>query len=848
MTRTFRVWAGLVSALILPQSMAAQTIDLATGGADQVWHGSQANAGAGRWLDQGAVGSGDGRRDLIIGAPGAPGVLGHVYVIFGGPVASGNLNLNTADVVLTGAGAGDRFGFSTAAGNIWNTEGANPRALIVGAPNAGLSNAGRVYLFRGGFSKGASLNTSGALLEIRGQANDMLGYALATADLNNDGYREMILGAPGNNRVYVINGAAALDHVGPPTVIDLASTSANITITGSGGVGAVLAAGEITNDNIYELVIGAPDANIVHVIKGRSGSTFPATWNLLATPADLTFTGGSAGDSAGMSLRIADVDNDNRRELLIGSPNADPNGASSGEIGLVFGATLVAMSAATPAVRSLALADVRFLGGGPGHQLGMNQTAGDINRDVPNDLVFYAPGASAGGEWLVYYGRERTSMGVLGAGGSRFVNLASADQIDRRIVGDPARGLTPTAQVFEVTGEGARDIIVGVPTAESGAGSVFFTISPKLRLSSNSVAVNVVVNAGQSFAYPITVQNSSEVPITWGTAVDRPWLSANPASGSAVVFADGQFYLIASASGLSAGTYTGTLTVASTSKHLQMALPIAVTMRVAPATREPGDFDGDGAFDILWQHDTQGWLAIWRMQGAALQSGGALTPDRVTDTNWKIVGTGDFNGDRHPDLLWQHQTQGWLAVWTMNGTTQVGGTLLTPDRVTDTNWKVVGTGDFNGDGKRDILWQHLTDRRLAVWLMNGTTIIDGVMLTPETIVSTSWRIVGTGDFNSDGKTDIVWQNYSNGLLAVWYMNGAVLIDGVAMTPSQVPDTNWKIRAVGDINGDGKPDLLWQHTSNGSLAAWYMNGVSQLGGSLLTPSSVADLSWRVVGPK
>jgi hypothetical protein len=85
------------------------------------------------------------------------------------------------------------------------------------------------------------------------------------------------------------------------------------------------------------------------------------------------------------------------------------------------------------------------------------------------------------------------------------------------------------------------------------------------------------------------------------------------------------------------------------------------------------------------------------------------------------------------------------------------------------------------------------------------------------------------------------------MLYAWYMNGVTLTGGAYLSPSQVADTNWRIESVGDFNGDGKPDLVWRHAKTGSLYAWFLNGVTMTGGAYLTPSAVPDTNWTVVGP-
>ncbi len=97
----------------------------------------------------------------------------------------------------------------------------------------------------------------------------------------------------------------------------------------------------------------------------------------------------------------------------------------------------------------------------------------------------------------------------------------------------------------------------------------------------------------------------------------------------------------------------------------------------------------------------------------------------------------------------------------------------------------MGTGDFDGDGKSDILWRD-TSGNVAIWLMNGAqvTLAAGVGSAP-----TSWSIVETGDFDGNGKSDILWQDTS-GNVAIWFMNGVQVTQSVGV--GNVP-TVWSIQ-------------------------------------------------------
>ncbi len=260
----------------------------------------------------------------------------------------------------------------------------------------------------------------------------------------------------------------------------------------------------------------------------------------------------------------------------------------------------------------------------------------------------------------------------------------------------------------------------------------------------------------------------------------------------------------------------------------------------AEATAAEGDFTGDGAPDLVWRHSTGG-LSVWRMSGLTAAQlvpiGPAVGPD------WKIVGTGDLNGDGKPEVVWQHDDR-WLLAWFVNGQSVSASVFLNPAQVDNVKWKIAALADVNGDKKADILWQH-DDGWLAVWYMNGTTVASTAYMSPQSIADTSWRLVGAGDLNGDGKRDLVWRHSTSGVIGAWMMNGASAGSTVVLNPGQI-SLDWKIGAVVDLNADGKCDLVWQH-KGGSVGVWLMNGATATSMVNLTPGAVSA-GWTLVGPR
>ena len=255
-----------------------------------------------------------------------------------------------------------------------------------------------------------------------------------------------------------------------------------------------------------------------------------------------------------------------------------------------------------------------------------------------------------------------------------------------------------------------------------------------------------------------------------------------------------------------------------------------------------GDFDGDGESDILWRNAATGENYIYFMNGTAIKpSEGYIRT--VADQNWQVAGIGDFDGDGKDDILWRNSVTGENYIYFMDGRSikPTEGYVRT---VADTRWHIAGVGDFDGDGKADILWRNSSTGENYLYPMDGRTIkpSEGFL---RTVADQHWTIAGVGDFDGDGKADIVWRNSSTGENYLYPMDGTTIRPGEGYFRT-VADPNWYIAALGDYDGDGKSDIFWRNSSTGQNYLYPMDGTT------IKPSegfvrTVADVHWQVQKP-
>lgn len=441
--------------------------------------------------------NGDGIDDLVIGAPFAdPNGLfsGACYVVFGrsqgfsSPVNLSTLN-GTNGFVINGEAVFDGACESVAAAGDVNGDGRDD--LVIGAPDASpdAEFAGSVYVIFGtnlGFPNPLELSaingSNGFKIHGIGES-DAAGTSVGGAvDINHDGIEDLLIGTPNPNSgagaTYVVFGS----NSGLPSPLDLASLDGdngfviNGVATGDSSGTRVSRAGDVNEDGIDDLVIGAPLAGEVGANAGAAYVVFgsAAGWGPSLSLASLdgsngfTITGVATGDELGQSVGAAgDINGDANADLIVGAPFGDPNGASSGVSYVVFGGQ------AWTAVFDLAglngsngvdgTKGVAIQGVAAGDESGTSVTGvGDVNNDSIDDLAVGAPQAdpngSASGQAYALFGSADSwpasvSLSTLdGSDGFALSGAAAGDNAGRMV-----------GAAGDVNGDGSADFLVGAP-------------------------------------------------------------------------------------------------------------------------------------------------------------------------------------------------------------------------------------------------------------------------------------------------------------------------------------------------------------------------------------------------
>ncbi len=286
--------------------------------------GGIANARLGSSVASAGDVNGDGYGDVAIGAPDLTANLlfaGRVLVFHGSPSGPGG----SPSWIHDGDQALADFGYSLAGGGDVDADGFSD--LVVGDPSYfGSYLGGKVWIFRGGPTGLSSLPQ----WEFEGEdAADDFGRSVASAgDVDGDGRSDLVVGASGSNIPARDAGRAYLflsSPSGPDAVPDWTFDGPNV----NAWLGwSVASAGDTNNDGYSDVIVGAPNGTRTMSYEGRAYLFLGGGSGLASEPAWDT-AGGVAYRDLGLSVAGAgDVDGDGFADLLVGDPDADEIGAA----------------------------------------------------------------------------------------------------------------------------------------------------------------------------------------------------------------------------------------------------------------------------------------------------------------------------------------------------------------------------------------------------------------------------------------------------------------------------------------------------------------------------------------
>lgn len=231
------------------------------------------------------------------------------------------------------------------------------------------------------------------------------------------------------------------------------------------------------------------------------------------------------------------------------------------------------------------------------------------------------------------------------------------------------------------------------------------------------------------------------------------------------------------------------------------------------------DFDGDGHGDLLWA-SSSGSLAY--VPGSVLRGSEplALVSLGTTATTAKVLGAGDFDGDGFGDVLIERNGGIFARL------TRPSAAVDVADLGSSAGAPLAGIADFDANGSDDIAWR--TPDALVVWLMNGGHASGTVTVD----LAIDFDVIGIGDFDGDGAAEVATRDASGSVLVLHPLAAQPAFEATDLTNAQ----GW--------TGVGAVDFEPDHSDELVLASAEAIRLAGLPGDQMVPLDPAS-PWRLV---
>ncbi|MCC6706794.1 MAG: FG-GAP repeat protein [Gammaproteobacteria bacterium] len=702
--------------------------------------------------------------------------------------------------------------------------------------------AGSSYVLYGQSSSAAVMTVAtlvaGQGYRIDGGLNvERTGAAVSNAgDFNGDGLDDVLIGGYGadNGSAYVVFGTR--DSIAAPLTLNTLDGLHGFRMNGVNGTGltgkAVAGGGDVNGDRIDDIVIGAPDGTGRSYVVFGHGGTFGSIQNLadLDGHTGLRIDGVGLNADSGVAVSIVgDINGDGIDDVLIGADDVSNNAEFAGASYVIFGQR----------GDFAAVLSVDALNGSNGFRLdGVAASdfsgravsgAGDINGDGYDDVLIGAtnadpPGATGAGASYVLFGHGGSFAATLSLAD---INGSNGLRVDGALTGDGSGGAVASAG--DVDGDGYADLLIGAVSSDVtgySAGSTYVLYGRDF-----TGAVTRQGGAGNdAFTGTTAAEN-----FLGGRGND----TLNGGSGADVLRGGaGNDVLVwnRDARVLDGGNGSDTLRVDGGGVNLSLALPAISSIETIDLRAAGANTLALDALDVLRLTDAPHLMTVRGDANDLVNLGGQWQNDGEVVTGFTRYTQGEASIDIASPV--RVLTLNRLSLATLDGNTGVEFHNL--ERA---NPVVNGAGDINGDGLSDLLLgsgdlspgglNHAGNVQVVYGRSGAFTSpldlaaldasaglrIDGAVGNAKLGLAVS----AAGDVNGDGIDDFVLgaptANIDDGsayllfghaggvpapvaLDALDGSNGQLLVSGATITRA-----GSALGAAGDINGDGYDDLI-----------------------------------------
>ncbi|MBE7170258.1 MAG: VCBS repeat-containing protein [Williamsia sp.] len=756
-----------------------------------------------------------------------------------------NASANTVSVMRNVSGPG--VNASSFASRVDFAVGDDPRAVAIGdvdgdgKPDLVVANARSNSLsVLHNLSVAGSFNASsfGTKVDF---ATDSLPFSVAINDLDGDGKPELIAANLGSGTISILR------NIGGNGMVDAASFAAKANY-GAGVSPRFIAVSDLDGDGKPDIAVTNERSNTVSVLRNGIVGGNLDTYSFEITS---SFATGSNPNFVGAS----DIDGDGKPELVVvnygsNSVSVLRNTAAIGSLGpfafaskVDFAAGSQPFSAAIGDVDGDGKLDVGVVNSGSTN-LSILRNTGVLNNITPSSFAAKTDFAAGNYPLSIAIGdldADGIAELVTADASGTVVSALAVNSTQRFVVASFSPAAGPAGTTVTINGSGfdpvysLNQVLFGAVKAEVIAGTATM-LQVKVPAGATYEPITVVKNNGgliarSSAAFVTTFAN----PLGTGVPANyyKPPVDVSFTGPLIYGVAFGDINGDGKADLITLNQQSGLLdirrNIAAGNSFTAASFDAPVSFATAPDPRAAvfAELNGDGRPEVIVLSPAANLVSVFqnRANGGLINVGSFdARKDFSTGSYASAFAVADIDGDGRPDLVVANSYTGTVSVMlntTLPGNLDQISFAPAVSYAAGDFPRALAVGDVNGDGKPDLVVANEKGNSVSLLLnqaVYGSIDAGSFAARIDYAAGSNPNSVALGDVDGDGRPEIVVANYGSGTVSV--LRNTSIEAGAALFATQIDfasGSNPFVVALGDVDGDGKPDLVTANTGSNNVS-------------------------------